>query len=547
MKKTLLLLTLVLFSTSLFAFERNGICYAILSDSTVSVTQNPAFYVGSITIPSKVFYEGTTYKVVAIGDKAFMNGRLNVTSVTIPNSVTSIGTQAFYGCSNLTSVNIPNSIKTIGEMAFFGCRTLPSIDLNEGVVTIGRSAFANCQAFTAITIPNSITKVEASVFMGCTNLISVTLGNRVSFIGEMAFLSCDKLASINIPNSLDSVGENVFSQCPNLTIPLYNEHLFVHLPHMYRGAYIIPDGITTIATNAFKNDSCLTSITIPNSVVKIGVLPFSACQSLEEIKVAEGNPIFHSEGNCLIETSSKTLLAGCKNSIIPTDGSVTSIGNWAFMDNSNLISIAIPNTITTIGNLAFTGCSQLSSIILPKSLENIGVHAYSFCKSLSSITIPNSVMTIGDNAFANCSNLTSAIIGNSVTTIGERAFNGCSNLTSVTIGESVATIGNRAFLVCSSLTEITCRASVPPSIESQTFDETSYTLPLYVPTESVEDYKAAEYWNEFTNIQAISGSTAGLETLYDNVSTETRKVFENGIIYILRNGEKYTIEGRKVI
>ena len=173
------------------------------------------------------------------------------------------------------------------------------------------------------------------------------------------------------------------------------------------------------------------SITIPNSVTSIGSSAFSGCSSLTSITVDEGNSKYHSAGNCLIETASKTLVLGCKNSVIPTDGTVTSIGDSAFEDCSNLTSIVIPDSVTSIGYDAFEGCSNLTSIVIPDSVTSIGSSAFAYCSNLTSIVIPDSVTSIGSNAFSSCSKLKSITIGSSVTSIGENAFFGCSKLTSI--------------------------------------------------------------------------------------------------------------------
>ena len=149
----------------------------------------------------------------------------------------------------------------------------------------------------------------------------------------------------------------------------------------------------------------MTSITIGGSVTSIGEWAFSGCSGLTNITVETGNSVYHSEGKCLIETESKTLIAGCNNSVIPNDGSVTSIEGGAFSDSSGLTNITIPDSVTSIGICAFFGCSGLTSITIPNSVTSIGYRAFSDCSGLTSITIPDSLTSIGDDAFDDCSNL----------------------------------------------------------------------------------------------------------------------------------------------
>ena len=386
-------------------------------------------YSGTLTdvvIPS--YYKG--YNVTSIGSSAFYNCN-GLTSITIPDSVTSIGYEAFHGCTGLTSITIPNSVTSIGIYAFSSCQGLTSVTIGNGVTSIGSSAFYNCNGLTSITIPDSVTSIGYEAFRGCTGLTSVTILNSVTSIGDSAFLGCSGLTSITIPDSVTSIGSSAFSGC-------------------YR----------------------LTSVTIGNSVTSIGYSAFGGCTGLTSITVAKGNTKYHSAGNCLIETATKTLIFGCKTSVIPTDGSVTSIDSSAFEGCTGLTSIVIPDSVTSIGKDAFSGCiltkitgpaaivSYISKQCNSKAVEEVVItsgeisSSFSDCTGLTSVTIGKGVTSIGGSAFSGCTGLTSITISNSVTSIGSKAFYGCSGLTSVTIGGSVTSIGDSAFLGCYKLIEV---------------------------------------------------------------------------------------------
>ena len=160
----------------------------------------------------------------------------------------------------------------------------------------------------------------------------------------------------------------------------------------------------------------------------IGDSAFEYCSGLTSITVDINNPVYHSVDNCIIETSSETLILGCKTSLIPSDGTVTAIGERAFAYCIYLNSIEIPNSVTSIGDSAFEGCSSLTSVVIPDSVTTIGDYAFSSCKSLTSIEIPDRVTSIGEGLFSGCSSLTSIEIPDSVTSIGNYAFSGCSSL-----------------------------------------------------------------------------------------------------------------------
>ena len=447
------------------------------------------YYSGSITIPSSITYQSTSYSVTSINNDVFRNCA-DLTSITIPNSVTSIGYQAFANCSKLTSITIPNSVTSIGFGAFTNCSKLTSLIVESGNTKY--DSRDNCNAI--------IETASNKLIAGCKNTI---IPNSVTSIGERAFAGCSGLTSITIPNSVTSIGEYAFSGCSGLT------------------SITIPNSVTSIGNYAFSGCSGLTSVTIPNSVTSIGSSAFGGCSGLTSIVVESGNTKYDSRNNCnaIIETASNTLLWGCKNTVIPN--SVTSIGSSAFYDCSGLTSVTIPNSVTSIGNSAFNGCSGLTSVTIPNSVTSIGYWAFSRCSGLTSVTIPNSVTSIGGYTFNKCSGLTSVTIPNSVTSIGISAFDECtgltsidipasvtsidnyafehSGLTSITIPNGVTSIGSSAFYDCQNLISVTVDINSPLTITSTTFSNRANAI-LIVPDGSKSAYEAANYWKEFKEI-----------------------------------------------
>ena len=316
---------------------------------------------------------------------------------------------------------------------------IKKVIIENGVTCIGDYAFIDCSAITSVTIPNSVTRIGDYAFSGCSGLTSVTIPNSVTSIGDRAFEHCKGLTSVTIPNSVTSIGVGAYWYCNELT------------------SVTIANSVTSIGGIAFSGCSGLTSITIPNSVTSIGDDAFEYCSSLTSIKVEEGNEKYDSRNNCnaIIEKETNTLIAGCKNTIIP-------------------------NSVKSIGRSAFAGCKGLTSII-----------------------IPNSVTSIGGSAFSNCSNLRYVTISNSLESIGGSAFWNCENLTSITIPSSVTTIEDQAFYNCNNLYPITCEATIPPDCGIYCFAHVHTYIPVYVPANSIGAYKAAKEWKKFTNIKAI--------------------------------------------
>lgn len=511
-------------------------------------------YSDTIAIPEKVEYNGTEYKVTSIGASAFSgcykkersevaaeevmliigeiveDGNIYDEStnrknhedyeanglkyVSIPNSVTKIGDEAFFQCKNLTNVLLPDSIKQIGREAFSLCSSLNKVTIPKGVTSIKYKAFYNCGNLKSILMQGGITTIGREAFENCYNLTNITLPNSLTEIGSEAFSNCQKLTNVSIPEGVTSIGYGAFYGCLSLN----------HIT--------IPDGVTEIGKIAFYDCPNLKNVSIPSSVTTIGTMAFCS-----NINVAKDNPNYSSEDGVLFDKSKTTLIQyplGKRGKYTIPNG-VTKIAPTAFIDCFDLTSLTIPSSVTEIetsGNPSFVNinafeyCSKLYEIynfsslnITPGSKEHGGVALYAkdvhtsknaasklkqvgdfsfyvtkdsiellaytgnatsvklpqkfngkkyqiaasafvWNRDMKNVTIPNGVTKIGKLAFAECRSLKNITIPNSVTEIEERAFANCSSLESVAISTSVTKIETLTFYGCSKLKSVTIPSKV---------------------------------------------------------------------------------------
>ena len=443
--------------------------------------------------------------------------------------VTMIGEQAFIDREKITEVNIPSSIKSIGDRAFEGCISLTSFNVSsenanfcsENGILFNKDKttllqYPPAKADTGYSIPDGVTK-----------------------IGDRAFSDCNKLTVMTIPGSVTTIGIEALKSCTDLT------ELFVH-------AKTPP----TVGTNAFMNVNLAIPVYVPAASLDTykaaaGWKDFNNLQGWVTINNLNYKVIDPEVGNDYAilfgyEVAPQGALDIPEIINIPVGGTkhqrvpVTQIDEKALSKCNAITSVTIPDGITSIGKSAFEYCRNLTKVIIGNDVTTIKESAFYYCSSLKQVTIPASVTDISYNrVFGQCTALTqidvesgnttycsedgvlfnknktmlmrypegkpetSYIIPEGVTTIIQYAFERCKNLTAVIIPSSMRSIVNNAFYHCSSLNKVIVRAIKPPSMGSNVFYLVDKSIPVYVPEESLDAYKTAAGWKEFTNLQAL--------------------------------------------
>ncbi|MDO5314884.1 MAG: leucine-rich repeat domain-containing protein [bacterium] len=442
-KVTLILVIMVSFAMQALAydFQAGNLLYTIIS------TDPPLVRVdghvdgqaaqGELVIPGAITHEGTTYSVSEIKEGAFYY-YTGLDHLTIEEGIEIIGTSAFERCSGLTGdLVIPSSVNEIRFKAFYLCSGLESLTFEEGVEFIGRSAFNECSGLTGdLVIPNTVYEIGIDAFYNCHG-----------FDGDFV-----------LPDNLAIISTHAFYNC-----------------HGFTGNLIIPESVVMINWGAFEGCSGFTGdLVIPDSVEDIGPLAFSGCIGFDG-----------------------TLTIG--NSVRVIEGSAFQVCSGFHGD------LVIPNSVEEIQMAAFENCTGFDGYLkLSSNLATIGRFAFSGCSGLTGdLFIPNSVTAMGWSAFMDCSGFTGNLeISDNIEEIEEATFRGC-NFTSLVMGSSVSKIHSSVFKD-NPLQSMTIKAETPPVFINAdlfpAFENVPKDIPVIVPCGTLEAYRNAEGWNEFTDI-----------------------------------------------
>lgn len=418
------------------------------------------------TLSREINGEVETYKIVSVGGfSATDEFDVNVELVSLPNTLTEIADNAFANCQSLTEVEIPESVTTIGNRAFANCVELDTIKYNaiNASITATTSEYApfyGCNSTTGmganVIIGKNVTKIPPYLFSQNSstnpsiNTLSFEEGTKCSVIGNYAFVRAN-IREVEFAPSITEIGQRAFSE------------------NKYLRELNLPVNLSKIGDRAFEYSE-ITKIDIPGTTLDIGYGILRNCPYVESITVNSGNPNYTSVDNCLIVKSSGRLIAGCRNSVIPTtvtnsagqNITVETLDQFAFEGIRDLYEINIPETVKTIGNECFEGCKELTTVNIPDGITTMGHQAFRNCTSLTEIKIPDSLSILNSHTFGLCSNLKTIHWGPSGNLVQMYAgiFNSCTSLEEVELPEGLTNLGDGVFNGCSSLTKVTLPSSL---------------------------------------------------------------------------------------
>ena len=454
-------------------------------------------FITSVTLPEKL---------LSIGNYAF-SGCTGLTEIVIPDSVTTIGSYAFSGCTGLTEIVIPDSVTTIGSYAFSGCTGLTRVVLPAGLTAIPDCCFNNCEKLPGITIPETVTSIGSCAFRYCSALTAITLPQGLQTLGENAFLHCENLPYVDVPDTLESAGYSIASDTTQLRCSIgssaayalskknnsfYNNGYRLCYTYADRDGSVtglvlfkyvgteaevrVPDGVTELLYLSFCSNSAVTSVILPETVVKIGEKAFSECKNLTSVTLPQGIVEIQSyafsvspklkvidipdglqkaarlaEDNvqlrCSFGSSAAFALSKGGNSFCAGDFQM----RYLFDDEGNRnglrlnkylgtdAEVTVPEEVTETGS-AFKDCKTVTKVVLPAGLTKLESDIFSGCTALKEIAIPEGVTSIGSGAFRDCEALTELALPQGLKKIESYVFIGCTGLSYIDIPDGVETI-----------------------------------------------------------------------------------------------------------
>jgi len=419
--------------------------YKIEDDNSCTITDYDGM-ASSLSIPSAI--NGHTVKQIDTG--ALSDNRI-ITSVTIPNGVTTIGFSAFNGCIKLEKIKFSSNLDTVCENAFNNTKWFNN--QSNGLVYVGKVAYkykGDMPRNTKITVKSDTVSISESAFKDCANLTAILIPSSVKHIDKYALYNCQGLTKLNFNDGIERIENDAFGACEKLTSVNFSETL------------------KSIGAFAFVECKKLSEITIPQSVTSVGEYAFSGCENLASVTVSDDLPYVggrafektkwlnsQPDGVVYIGKSAYGYKGDMpKNTELSLKSGITNISGYAFYEEKNLTSVKIPETVNRIGNWAFLDCEGLKNVNIPDGVKRIESWTFSNCSSLTNITVPDSVTVLDGLAFSYCTNLKNIELSKNLTEIGMGALSHCTSLETIDIPDSVIIMDNIAMAGCSELKSV---------------------------------------------------------------------------------------------
>lgn len=374
----------------------------------------------------------------------------DIEMVTLPDTVEEFSEQAFNECFKLSSLTIPEGTKVINNMAFANLLGLEEVNYNATDATVNRtiitaSPFENSAPEDGfmLTIGKNVKSIPDYLFYQynvlidarCVNTLKFESPSSCTYIGSGAFRNC-VIKNMTLPEGIKTIGSNAFFSNRDI------EEL------------VLPEGLESVGASAFQDWTLLKRISIPSTATNLEATLFARCPMIESITIAPDNSTYEVKNNCLIHSRNRELIAGCKNSVIPQDGSVTSIAKSAFSYAAGLPSVTIPSGVPAIEEKTFEGCKSLTNVIIPSTVTKVGAQAFFECYELKDMALPDTVELIESYAYSTCNALKNVKLPANLKSLGEGAFRHCEGLQSITFNSKLTKINELAFDDCKNLKEI---------------------------------------------------------------------------------------------
>ena len=395
------------------------------------------------------------------------------------DDTTAIEEGAFAGSATLHEVVFPQHLQSIGNGAFYACKLLKKIDLQSGVVSIGDDAFSNCSNLSLVTLGNNLKYIGHFAF-AATAIKHFAFPPSIEDFGDFLFAYCRSLVSVDIPVAIEYLSGSLFRGCTalqsinvekgnaklkSLSGVLYSadERVLIYAPNQAVGTqYVIPYGVEQIDDSAFADCELLESLTIPPTVVEIGLSALRRCKNLREIRTDDDGLFVNRNGMLCSASDTRLVVVPPRTDIkhINLPSSITTIDEGALAYNQTVEKISINSTIVTLSNRFAYKDIALTEVYLPQCIEVIGSAAFTGCKSLKTCDLPTNITTIMHHAFAGCVNLPAPFFPDGLVTIEDSAYSECTSFENIEFPDSLEYIGNEAFMGCENLQNVDFSANL---------------------------------------------------------------------------------------